>query len=121
MPPDARLKLVTCFIDMRFAPKDADRAVQVLLSVVGHTQAKPGCRACTVGRDATEEGRVHYSEEWDSEQGFERHVRSEEFRRVLLAMDLCCEEPQIVVGNLSGHSGIAYVRKLRENAGESTE
>jgi len=35
-------------------------------------------------------------------------------RRVLIAADLCCDEPRIVVGNLSGHLGMEFLRKLRE-------
>jgi hypothetical protein len=31
-------------------------------------------------------------------------------------MDMCCEEPQVVIGNLSGRSGIAYLQELRETA-----
>ena len=53
-------------------------------------------------------------EEWESAEAFRRHIRSEEFRRVLVAVDMCCEEPQIVIGNLSGHSGMEYLRKLRD-------
>ena len=39
-------------------------------------------------------------------------------RRVLIAVDLCSEEPRIVVGNLSGHSGMEYLRKLQEEGGK---
>ena len=44
---------------------------------------------------------------------FRKHLRSEEFRRVLMAMDMCCEEPKVLVGNLSGGSGMDYLRELR--------
>jgi hypothetical protein len=27
---------------------------------------------------------------------------------------MCCEEPRILVGNLSGQIGMAYLRKVRE-------
>jgi quinol monooxygenase YgiN len=85
-----------------------------LLSVRGYIQAKLGCRACEVGMEAEDAGLVHYREEWESAEAFHRHIRSEEFRRVLVAVDMCCEEPQIVIGNLSGHSGMEYLRKLRD-------
>jgi len=39
-------------------------------------------------------------------------------RRVLIAVDLCSEEPWIVIGNLPGHSGMEYLRKLREEGGK---
>jgi quinol monooxygenase YgiN len=108
------ISLATCSIDMHFASKEMDHAVQLLLSVKGHIQAKLGCRACEVGMEAEDAGLVHYREEWESAEAFHRHVQSEEFRRVLIAVDLCCEEPRIVVGNLSGHIGMAYLQKLRE-------
>ena len=108
------LSLTTCSIDMRFASKDVDHAVRLLRSVMGIIQAKRGCLACRIGMDAADADLVHYLEKWESEEAFRRHVRSEEFRRILIAVDLCCEEPGIVVGNRSGHSGMAYLRKLRE-------
>jgi quinol monooxygenase YgiN len=118
MNPGNRLSFATCSIDMRFDPKDVDHAIRMLLSVRGSIQAKRGCRACEVGMEASEPGLVHYREEWESEDVFHQHVQSEEFRRVLIALDLCCEEPRIVVGNLSGHSGMEYLRKLLEEEGK---
>ena len=118
MDSGERLNFLSCSIDMRFAPDDVECAVQLLLSVTGPTRAKRGCRTCSVELGTAEAGLVHYREEWD-EEAFPRHVRSEEFRRVLFAMDLCCEEPQIVVGNLVGHGGMAYLRTLRGGSGPS--
>jgi len=108
------VSLVTCSIDMNFAPKDVGHAVQLLLSVSGSIQAKRGCHACRVWVDAADAGLIHYSEEWETGEAFQKNVQSEEFRRVLIAVDMACEEPQIVVGNLSGHSGMAHLLQLRE-------
>lgn len=118
MNSDNGVTLATCSIDMHFAPKDVDHAVRLLLSVQGNIQSKRGCRDCRVGMDAADAGLVHYLEEWETEESFLRHVQSEEFRRVLIAVDLCCEEPRIVVGNLSGQIGMAYLRELREEGGK---
>jgi quinol monooxygenase YgiN len=103
----------TCMVDMRFLPQDVDHAVRLLLSVKGEILTKRGCRGCDVAMEATDPDMVHYREEWESGEAFREHVRSEEFRRVLIAMDLSCEEPRIVVGNLIGHSGLAFLRNLR--------
>jgi quinol monooxygenase YgiN len=117
MISEDRQILMTCSIDMRFGSKDLDHAVQLLLSVKENIQAKHGCRECRIGMDAADAGLVHYLEEWESAELFQKHVRSEEFRRVLIAMDLCCEEPRVVTGDLSGHIGMEYLRKLREEEG----
>jgi quinol monooxygenase YgiN len=110
------VSLVTCSIDMNFAPKDVGHAVQLLLSVSGSIQAKRGCRTCKVWIDAADAGWIHYSEEWESREDFYQNIQSEEFRRVLIAVDMGCEEPKIVVGNLSGQSGMACLLQLRETA-----
>jgi len=111
-----RLRLVTCSIDMRFLPGKMDEVVQMLVSAVGRTEANAGCKECVVARDAAETGRVRYSEVWNSETAFQRHLRSSEFQHVLMAMDLCCEEPQVMIGDLSGRRGIAYLQELRERS-----
>ena len=110
---DNRLNFATCSLDMNYAPEEVDRAVELLLSVKGPISAKHGCRLCTVEIEATAPGSIHYREEWDTEEALHLNIRSEEFRQVLVAMDLCREEPQIVVGKLSGHCGMEYLRILR--------
>ena len=99
---------------MRFLPEELDHAVQLLLSVKGDILTKRGCRTCEVSTDAADEGLIHYHEEWESENAFRDHARSGEFRQVLIAMDLSCEEPRIVIGRISGHNGLAYLRSLQE-------
>jgi quinol monooxygenase YgiN len=114
MNPNDRLSLATCSIDMRFESKGMEQAVRLLLSVRRNIQAKRGCRVCRAAMDADDPGLVHYLEEWETAEDFHQHIQSEEFRRVLIAVDLCIEEPRIVIGNLSGKMGLAYLRELRE-------
>ena len=97
---------------MRFNPRDAEQALGLLKSVVGPTEAAPGCQDCFVARDALEETHVRYSEAWESDAAFSKHLRSEEFRRVLVAIDLCREKPQVLIGGLSGRRGMAYLQEL---------
>ncbi len=104
---------------MLFLPGDVAKVLQLLISVIGPTEARPECRKCSVACDATQEGLVHYHETWDSEAAFRLHAQSQEFWRVLTAMDLCVEEPKVVVGNLSGHVGMAHLRALRSQLDES--
>jgi quinol monooxygenase YgiN len=118
MVTDSRMVPATCKISMHFAPDNAARAIRLLSSTVGATEAKRGCLACSVARDAADENLVCYSEMWDSEPEFRRHVQSEEFRRVLMAMDMCCEEPQVLIGGRSGRGAMEYLRELRSNREE---
>lgn len=118
MDADNRLGFVTCAISMHFAPADVSQAVQLLVSAVGRTEATPGCTECSVARDATDDGLVHYRESWESEAGLQQHLKTDVFRRVLTAMDMCNETPKVTVGNVSGRRGIACLQELcdRKNA-----
>ena len=109
--------VLTCVIDMRFTAAAVERAVQLLLSTVSRTESKSGCVSCSVGLDATEPTRVRYHEAWSTESAFRRHVRSEEFRRVLVAMDLCREEPEVTVGTIAGPRGIDFLLELHDDRG----
>jgi len=109
------INLATCSVDMRFSAENVDQAVRLLLSAKRDILTKRGCRVCDVATEADDVGVVIYREEWESEEAFREHARSEEFRRVLIAMDMSSEEPRIVVGNLSGHGGMDYLRELRES------
>jgi quinol monooxygenase YgiN len=115
MDPASILAVVTCAIDLHFTPTSVDVAVPLLLSSVSRTEAKIGCRACTLAREVDEPNRVHYCETWNDEAAFRRHIQSLEFQRVLTAMDMCCEEPQVIIGHLLGHSGFSYLQELRES------
>jgi quinol monooxygenase YgiN len=112
-PTSATLK--TCSIAMRFDAADLPKALELLLSAVGPTRAKHGCRSCHVDRDAIEPDRVRYEEEWDSGEALMRHVRSQDFLFVLLALDLCREEPEVRVADLSAQRGMGVLRNLRES------
>ena len=114
MKPASDVELVTLTIEMNVRPEVQGQALQLLRSGVGLTEAKAECQSCRVSRDALDDNRLRYSETWTSEVAMQRHIQSEAFRRVLTAMDLCSEEPQVIIGNLSGHSGLSYLRKLRE-------
>ena len=116
MHDEAPISAATCTIDMRFSPDDVAHGLELLLTAIGFTEATPGCLSCSVARDVLDTAQVHYTESWTSEAGFQRHARSEEFRRVLLTMDMCCEEPRVMVGNFSGHAGLTYLHQLCDQA-----
>lgn len=96
---------------MCFAPETREQALSVLTLGTGRTQVKQGCRECMVSQDAVVAAHVRYSEAWDSESAFRRHVRSEDFRRVLFAMDMCCQAPRVSVGSVTGQEGLAQLEQ----------
>jgi len=114
MPDQIPSAMKTCTIAMRFDPAAVPRALELLFSASGPIRAKRGCKSCRVQKDASDPCLLRYAEEWISEDAFRRHIRSEEFWRVLVAMDLCSEEPEVAIGDLSVRYGMDVLRKIRE-------
>lgn len=112
MRSDHHNEETTCLIEMRFAADGMDDALKLLLSGIERTEVKPGCRSCSLTRNVREPERVCYREVWITEDAFRTHVRSEEFRRVLVAMDCSCEAPEVTISTPAGRSGMAYLRDL---------
>jgi hypothetical protein len=57
---------------------------------------------------------VRYTEEWTSADAFRRHVQSEEFWPILIAIDLCSSEPQVRIGDLAMQGGLDLLLQLRD-------
>ena len=106
--------LIMLTVDMRFLEERTDQAIQLLVSVSGRIEAKSGSKDCFIMRDSTSKTQVRYSEAWESEEAFRRHLLSEEFRRVLFVMEMCCKEPLVTIGNFSGRTGLAYLQQICE-------
>jgi quinol monooxygenase YgiN len=107
------LTTASCTIDMRFDPEDREESLRLLVALSEQTRARRSCRSCHVAVNAAEPASVHYREEWDSEVAFHQHVQSETFRRLLFVLDLCVEEPRVLVEVLSWHRGVSRLRTLR--------
>lgn len=106
------MKLISLSIAMRFDAEHLSEAVRVLVAAIGPTKVKAGCRSCRAERDLNEDGLVHYLEEWDRSDEFRRHVLSREFRRVLMAMDMCCQKPEVTLGDLVARRGMHVLRAI---------
>ena len=109
-----RSTVTTFTVLMRFDPPARERALELLQAAGGPIRAKRGCRSCRVEGDGGGPERVRYTEEWESEEDFGRHVRSDAFLWVLAAMDLCSAEPEVAVEERSELGGLEVLRRYRE-------
>jgi quinol monooxygenase YgiN len=107
--------LHVCSVRMCFPSKNVEQMIVLLESVTGITCSKHGCLFCSVSRDVGDADWVYYMEMWNDRLAFEQHVRSEAFHRVLVAMDQCREEPEVISGSLAGQVGMASLQALHES------
>jgi quinol monooxygenase YgiN len=102
----SRVRLLLSEIERR-------RVIASLTALVGWNRVQPGCRACQLLTDTEEPRALVLWEEWESQEDLDRHLRSEEYRRVLGAIELSQEAPEIRFDTVENRSGFEVVEAAR--------
>jgi len=95
-------------------PEKRDKILEMLDSVARQAKLIHGCRGGTVCEERGNGTAILYLESWGSREALQRHVRSGLYIRVLHALDLASEPPDISFYEISGEKGMELIRELRE-------
>lgn len=85
----------------------------ILAPMVERTRAEIGCLGCHLHRDALEEAILSVEEVWATEADLNRHLRSTDYRRLLMVMDLARVPPEVRFDNVSNSTGIETIQNAR--------
>ena len=102
-------------------PEKRDRILEMLVSVARQARLIHGCTGCTVCEESGNGKAILYLERWASREALQRHVRSGLYIRVLHAMDLAAEPPEVSFFEISGEKGWNLIQELREQEEETVE
>jgi quinol monooxygenase YgiN len=92
-------------------------ALKILKAMVARNQARPAdCVFCRICEDALEENILQFEEMWMSEEELVRHLRSDEYRNLLLVMEMALKQPEIRFDTISSSTGIETIEKARSHA-----
>ena len=105
--------MVHVTIRMLIPPKRRGEVLEILSSLAERSRFDPGCISCRVYQDVEVEPVVMLEQLWMSREDLERHLRSEEFRKVLLVVEMSLEPPEIRFDEISCSSGVETIEKAR--------
>ena len=88
-------------------------ALEILEMVKVRTQFEPGCISTRLYLGVDEARAIMIEELWTSEEDMSRHLRSEEYRRVLLVVEMAEERPEIRFDTIRHSSGLETIEKAR--------
>ena len=77
---------------------------------------KPGCISCRIYEDLQEKNVIMLKEVWRSEEDLDLHLRSDEYRNLLLVLEMALEQPEIRFDTISSSMGIEAIEKARNRA-----
>lgn len=94
-------------------------ARSIIASMIGRIKLEEGCLSCRLYQDAIDGKMLFYEEIWSDESHFQQHLRSDEFRNVLLAVEMASEAPEIHFDRIARSAGIGTIEDVRKGAAHS--
>ncbi len=89
--------------------------LEILRSVKDLTLPSPGCIGCWVSEEELH-NHIRYSEQWESSEALEAHIRSDLYRRLLAAMELSRKSPEVQFYYTSEKRGFEVIEAARSQA-----
>jgi quinol monooxygenase YgiN len=110
-------QMIFTTIRMTISPQKRGEALKILRSMNEQSQENPGCLSSHLYGDLLEEGVIMIEELWRTERDLNKQMRSDEYRNLLLVIEMAVKQPEIRFNNVSSWTGIETIEKARSPAG----
>ena len=110
--------MIQATIKVRLPAGRVKEAMAILRPLVESTKTVPGCVDCELHRDALEDTVLVFLDRWSDEEELERHLRSEQYRDLLLVMEMARESPEVRFDVISHTSGLEAIERARKVAAD---
>jgi quinol monooxygenase YgiN len=107
---------------MNFSPEKVKETLKILRSIVERTRAETGCLSCSVfietGTEnvavlSEKENVIMFEEKWRSNEDLQRHLRSDDYQKVLLVIETAASKPEIRFDTIMDSSGVEVIVEAR--------
>jgi len=105
--------MVHATIRMLIPPKSRGGVLEILSSLAERFRFEPGCICCRIYQGQEVEPMIMLEQLWESGEDLERHLRSKEFHKVLLVLEMSLEPPEIRFEEVSRSTGVETIEKAR--------
>jgi quinol monooxygenase YgiN len=105
--------MILATIRMAIPPQKRSEALKILRSVKELCRDNPGCFSCHIYRNLHDNKVLVLEEVWQTEEDLNFHLRSEEYRHLLLLLELALKQPEIRFDTISYTTGIETIEKAR--------
>jgi quinol monooxygenase YgiN len=108
--------MVQLFVEMTAPPGQALEVLRAFESVRLPAQIARDCTRTQISVDSQDADVITYVEEWSSRESLERRVASNEFKGILLLMEVSARRPVLECRFVGDVRGLEYVSVVRNRA-----
>ena len=105
--------MILATIRMTIPPQKRGEALKILRSVAELCRDDPGCLSCHIYGDLQDNKVLVLEEVWRPEEDLDLHLRSDEYRNLLLVLEMAPKQPEIRFDTISSSTGIETIEKAR--------
>jgi quinol monooxygenase YgiN len=115
-PPDFPQKggtVIFSVIGLSPSLKNRGQLLEILRSLVDLTRPCQGCMGCWLAEEDFLRNHVIYAEQWETEEALREHIRSDLYLRLLSAIELSQQPPEVSFYYTAEIKGFNLVETVR--------
>ncbi len=105
--------MIQAVVKMVIPSNKQEEGLNILRSVAQRSKTETGAIGCSVYQDTENDHIIIYEELWRSEDDLRHHLRREEYRKVLLVMEMSCKPPEISFNTVKSTRGVEVIERAR--------
>ncbi len=105
--------MILATLKMKFSAKKFGEALRILRSIAEQSRVQPGCLSCEIYRDGEHDNVLIFVQKWSNEANLERYLRSDDYGKVLMVLEMTIQEPEIRFDNILSSTGFETIGKAR--------
>jgi quinol monooxygenase YgiN len=108
--------MIQATVRMTIPAQKSGEVLRIFRSITDQCLDEPGCLSCHIYGDMQEKNVLVLEEIWRSEEDLNLHLRSDDYRNLLLVLEMALKEPEIRFDTISSSTGIETIEKVRSHA-----
>ena len=108
--------MILATVRMTIPPQKRVEALRILRSMSEKCRDDPGCLSAHLYEDLQDNNVLMLEEVWRTEEVMDNHIRSDEYRNLLLTVEMAVKQPEIRFNTISSSTGIETIEKARNQA-----
>ncbi len=105
--------MVIFTLHLEVAPSDRLSVLKTIHAIIGPTAVQKGCLHCGLYSNSQNDDELILLQKWKTQQDLEKHVRSDDFRKLLTVMEAAKKKPEISFITVGSKAGLELVEKIR--------
>jgi len=108
--------MILATIRMTIPVQKHGEALKILRSVAELCRDDPSCLGCHIYGDLQDNKVLVLQEIWRAGEDLDGHIRSDEYRNLLVVLEMALKQPEIRFDTISNSTGIETIEKARDRA-----